>query len=124
MEKIYRSLPAIAEKAQAMEIMRRGTHDDLMLLPLSLGEHFPDWKFAQDLCLELAENNDAAIRANGVLGLAYIARTKGRLEKHLIKPIVLRELRENLAYRWRIEDAIQDINHFLQWNLAGKHLPE
>ena len=124
MEKIYRSLPVVTEKAQVLEIVKNGTQEDLMLLPLSLGEYFPDWKFAQDLCLELAGHEDAAIRGNAVLGLGYIARTKGRLEKHLVKPIILRELRENLAYKWRVEDAIQDINLFLKWNLANKHLDE
>ena len=104
----------IAEKEQALEIMKNGTQEDLMLLPLSLGEHFPDWKFAQDLCIRLTGNEDAAIRANAVLGLAYIARTKGRLEKHLVKPVILKELRENTEYRWRIEDSIAAINNFLQ----------
>ena len=120
MERHYKSLPVISDKMQALEIMMNGTHDDFMLLPLSLGEHFPDWKFAQDLCIKLAANEDAAVRANAVLGLAYIARTKGILEKHLVKPVILKELRENLEYKWRIEDAIEDINIFLKWNLANK----
>ena len=81
-------------------------------------EHFPDWKFAQDLCIKLAANEDAAVRANAVLGLAYIARTKGILEKHLVKPVILKELRENIEYKWRIEDSISDINVFLKWNLT------
>ncbi len=39
-----------------------------MILPISLGEFFPDWKFAQDTCLKLAEHEDPAIRANAILG--------------------------------------------------------
>ena len=121
MERIYKPLPIIAEKRQALEIMTNGTHDDLMRLPLSLGEHFADWKFAQDLCIEITKNKEAAIRANAVLGLAYIARTKGMLEKHIVKPVLLKELRENLDYKWRIENSVQDINFFMKWNIAYKH---
>ena len=121
MGRIYKPLPAITEKNQALEIMANGTHDDLMLLPLSLGEYFTDWKFAQDLCICLIENKEAAIRANAVLGLAYIARKRGMLEKHIVKPVLLKELRGNLDYKWRIEDSIQDINFFMKWNIAYKH---
>lgn len=38
------------------------------------------------------------------------------------KPYLLRELRENDTYRWRIIDAIKDINLFLDWHLAEKAL--
>jgi len=122
MSKLYKPLPVITDKMQALEILKNGNHEDLMLLPLSLGEYFPDWKFAQDICLKLAGSEDTAIRANAVLGLAYIARTRGLLEKHLVKPVILRELRENSEYRWRIGDSAEDINKFLKWNLAYKSL--
>lgn len=44
----------------------------------------------------------------------------GQLDERLVKPYLLRELRENDTYRWRIIDAIKDINLFLDWHLAGK----
>ena len=76
------------------------------------------WKYAQDICLRLADHSDAAIRANACLGLAYVARTQGRLEKHLVKPVLLRELRSNLEFCGRVQDAIDDINSFLKWKLG------
>jgi hypothetical protein len=88
---------------------------------LAVGEHFPDWKYAQNICLYLAEHSNDKVRANACLGLAYVARTKQRLEKHLVKPILLRELRCQTKFRWRIKDAIKDINRFLKWHLADKH---
>ena len=121
MERRYESLPEITEREQVLEVMKNGTYSDLMLLPLAVGMNFPEWKFAQDLCIEFTQNEDAAIRANAVLGLAYIARTKGTLEKHLVKPVIMKELRENIEYKWRIEDSIEDINYFLKWKLADKH---
>jgi hypothetical protein len=57
-----------------------------MRLPLGLGDSWPDWTYAQDICLRLAEHADAAVRANACLGLAYVARTQRRLEEHLVRP--------------------------------------
>ena len=91
-----------------------------MILPLSVGESEIEWKNAQDICLTLLSCPDAEIRANAALGLAYIARTKKILDKRIVKPYLLKELRENTEYRWRIIDAINDINIFLGWNLAEK----
>jgi hypothetical protein len=87
-------------------------------LPLAVGEYFLDWKYSQDECLRLAEHSSDIVRANACLGLAYVTRTKQRLEKHLVKPILLRELRYQREFRWRVEDAIKDINHYLKWHLA------
>lgn len=56
------------------------------------------------------EHESADVRANAVLGFVYIARTKGKLEKQIVKPIVLRKLRENKQYGWRILDSIEVIN--------------
>ena len=85
---------------------------------MSVGEYHPDWKFAQDLCIRLSEHENEKVRANAVLGLAYIARTKGRLEKHLVKPILLRELKNCADLRWRIIDSIEDINLFMKWDIG------
>ena len=45
-----------------------------------------------------------------------------KLDKRIVKPYLLRELRENKEYRWRIVDVINDINLYLGWNLAEKAL--
>ncbi|MMZ69202.1 hypothetical protein D1872_319940 [compost metagenome] len=51
----------------------------------------------------------------------HIARTKGELDKRIVKPIVLKELRDNEEYRGTVIDAISDINKFLNWKLAKKY---
>lgn len=116
--RLYQPLPIITQRAETEAILNHGSFDELMLLPLALGEHYPDWKYAQDVCLKLADHADDRIRANACLGLGYVARTQGKLEKHLVKPVILRELRTQTEWRWRIEDAIADINHYLGWRLA------
>ncbi len=108
-------------KLQIQEQLERGDEAELVLLPLSVGEYAKSWKEAQDVCLKLMEHNNPAIRANAALGLAYVARNHRMLDKRIVKPYLLKELRENLDFEWRIKDAISDINMFMGWNLANKH---
>ena len=104
----------------ALNELEKGDEESLLRLPLRVGEYLDQWKNAQDICLRLAEHPSAVIRANAILGLAYTARTKGMLDKRIVKPYLLQELRTNTAYRWRIEDAITEINYYLKWNIAQK----
>lgn len=119
-ELIYKPLEPLT-KLQIEEQLERGDEADLILLPLSIGEYADNWKEAQDVCLKLMEHSNPAIRANAALGLAYIARNHRMLDKRIVKPYLLKELRENVEYEWRIKDAISDINIFMGWNLASKH---
>ncbi|MEM9505356.1 MAG: hypothetical protein AAGA01_15520 [Cyanobacteria bacterium P01_E01_bin.43] len=120
--RIYRPLPVFHNKEEIEKSLNLGAMEELLILPLVVGENFPDWKYAQDICLRLAEHSSDKVRANACLGLAYVARTKQRLEKHLVKPVLLRELRCQIEFRWRIENAIEDINHHLKWHLAHKYM--
>lgn len=120
---IYKALPVYGDRAEVLKILADGSRSDLMLLSLAVGESFPDWKFAQDICLKLLSSEDEGIRANACLGLAYVARTKQRLEKHLVKPYLLRELKSQTELKWRIEDAIDDINRYLGWKISKKSPP-
>lgn len=118
-KRIYRPLDDLSTE-KIKDIIIRNQLDEVLNLPLSVGENHPNWKFAQDLCAQLATHESPEVRANAVLGFAYIARTKGKLEKHVVKPIVLRELSENHHHSGRIHDAIDDINKFLKWKLGKK----
>jgi hypothetical protein len=117
---LYRPLPVYSDKSEVTAAIARNSGDEIILLPLAIGQSFPDWKFAQDTCLKLTEHPDNKVSSNACLGLAYIARTHGRLEKHLVKPVLLRELKRQIEMKWRIEEAISDINLYLKWNLASK----
>lgn len=119
MKPIYRPLEDITYE-EAIRILESGTETERILLPLRVGQTMVDWKQAQTICIKSFESDKPVVRANAALGLAYIARTKGRLEKHLVKPLIIKELRENDEFRWRILDSIEDINSFLDWHLAEK----
>ena len=118
----YKLLPRFEMKDDVIQTLNNGNESELALLSLGGGEYFPDWKFAQDICLRLASSEDEKISANACLGLAYVARTKKKLEKHLVKPVLIRELRRHQEFKWRILDAVADINRHMGWNLAYKHL--
>ena len=117
----YQQLRILTDRSQIAAILATGSIADLELLSIAVGEDFPDWKYAQDICLQLAEHPTDNVRANACLGLGYIARNHRKLEKHLVKPVLLRELRTQTEYRGKIEDAIADINSYLGWRLAHKH---
>jgi len=121
MKPIYRPLEDITYE-EALRIHESGSLEERILLPLRAGETMVDWNQAQTICIKSFESDDLRVRANAALGLAYIARTKGQLEKHLVKPLLVKELRENIEYRWRIIDAITDINYYLGWHLEEKAL--
>jgi hypothetical protein len=112
---VYRPLPEYADTAEVDRVLESGTWDELMVLPLALGSHWPDWKYAQAICLGLADHVDPAIRANACLGLAYVARTQRNLERDRVEPVLLRELAGPLPFSGRVQDAIDDINTFLKW---------
>ena len=117
-EFLYEPLvPISLELAQKQ--LKDGNENELLLLPLRVGEYITYWNSAQDICLKLMEHSNSAIRANAALGLSYIARNHGKLNKRIVKPYLLKELRENKEFNWRIRDAIEDINLFMGWNLAS-----
>ena len=121
MERIYKPLQNLSED-EIERILADDNIEELITLPLSVGQNYPKWKFAQDLCIKLSEYPDPRVRGNAILGLAYIARTKGKLEKYIVKPVILRALREETESKWRITDALEDINLFMGWSIGIKTL--
>lgn len=121
MKPIYRPLEDVTYE-EALRLLESGTLEERILLPLRAGETMIDWKQAQTICIKSFDSDDYRVRASSALGLAYIARTKNQLEKHLVKPLLIKELRENTECRWRIIDAITDINYYLGWHLEEKAL--
>ena len=119
---IYKPLTEINSRQDANFIFENGNFEDLMLLSLSIGMQCPESEkhFAQELCIRLAGNTNAAIRANAITGLAYIARKHKWLNKRIVKPYILRELRENIEFKEQIKDSIKKINLYLGWQLNRK----
>ena len=79
-------------KDEILFVLENGSFEEMVTLPLAVGMNFPDWTFSQFICCKLCENESDLIRANAVLGLAHIARTKGKLEKEIVKPYIINEV--------------------------------
>ena len=119
MKRVYQLLPVISDE-EIERILQLGSIEELMILPLSVGENHADWKTAQNVCVELSNHSNERVRANSALGFAYTARTKGKLEKHIVKPILLELLKNCSKHRDRVIDSIQDINVYMDWNIYEK----
>ncbi|MCB0323857.1 MAG: hypothetical protein KDD69_09800 [Bdellovibrionales bacterium] len=119
--RIYQPLPFYESKEEIEQVVSRGSTEEKAVLSFAVGQNFPDWKYAQDVCLRLAEDEAQVVRVNACMGLAYIARTKGRLEKHRVKPVLLRELRQSDRFRGSVLDAIEMVNFYMNWRIASKH---
>lgn len=116
----YQPLPSYTDKSQITHILKNGTVTDLCLLVLAVGENWPDWQYAQELCLRLVEHRNSEVRASACLGLAHIAHTKGRLERERVEPILLREWNQQLGEgKGIVGDAIEDINLFMNWQISS-----
>jgi len=118
---IYKQIIDI-EDDEAIKILLHGSEEDFFSLPLSVGHYHTEWKKAQHICLKLAEHENPQIRSNAILGLSYIANTSKKLDKHLVKPHIIREYRENIEHHGTIVDAIVDINLFLGWHILEKQM--
>jgi hypothetical protein len=97
--------------------------DVLLFAGISAAYHDPDWNYAQDLCIQLYEHPNKTVRGNAVLGLVMIAKSRGILNRAAIEPILLRSLKDpESEVRMRAEDAIQEINETLNWNITKDKL--
>ncbi|MGG5372327.1 hypothetical protein [Enterococcus sp. AZ196] len=59
-----------------------------------------------------------------LMGLGEDSHSKGKLEKHIVKPILLELLKNSSEHRDRVVDSIQDINSYMNWHLGEKPLSD
>ena len=124
-EAIYEKPKPISEK-EVFEAIDNDDINRLIMIPIELGFHHENWKFIQDISVRLSEHPDSRVRANSFFGIEYSARFKGKLEKNIAKPLLLRGLRdEDPHVVARVEDTIESVNHLMGWNIGGaKHQKE
>lgn len=106
--------------AEIMQLIKDDDREALLLLPMKLGFCHESWRFIQDVCKTLSEHPDETIRANSFYGFQYTAMNLGRLEKNIIKPILLRGLKdESSLVREQAQYSIEEINRFMNWRIAS-----
>ena len=118
-ERIYEEPSPITEK----EVFRAIEEDDIERLTtvcIDLGFNHENWRFIQDISVRLSDHSNANVRGNAFFGLEYAARFRGKVEKNIVKPVLLRGLRDNDAEVVRkAQNAIDNINHLMGWSIGG-----
>lgn len=85
-----------------------------------LGFNHENWRFIQEVCVRLSEHRDPWVRSNSLLGLSYAARFRGKVEKNIVKPVLLRALEDcDERVAGVAQDAIDDINRLMRWRIGG-----
>lgn len=118
----YKTLNYIS-KQEAIKILKNNKTEELLLLPLSLGEYCPDWEFAQNICLKLANSENQNIKANAILGLSYVARNHLCLEEEQVKKAVYNVVRSKLDLKnfCRVIEAADDIHIYMKWKIGIRY---
>ena len=118
-ELTYKALEILSD-IDIDSILNSNKIDELIRLPLSVGMNHPDWKFAQDLCVKLYSHDDWRVKANALSGLELIAMSKGKLEKHIIKPILMNALKSKDFENLDIIHITNRINGRMNWKIGVK----
>lgn len=101
------------------ELIRQADDEALVYAIIVLGHYYEERAFAEQMLLKLADHANPWVRAMACKGFGHLARVHGYLDKRRVKPVLLREWREN-PHQGDIEIAFDDIRHFLKWNLGAK----
>jgi hypothetical protein len=116
---IYRA-PVPVEDREAMDAIAKDDVERLRTLPIDLGFNHENWRFIQDVCVRLSEHDDPSVRSSSLLGLSYAARFRGKVERNVVKPVLLRALKDRDSNVASVaQDAIDDINHLMKWRIGG-----
>jgi len=120
-KRIYKPLPKLTREQVKLAIQNDNI-EILVFAALSIATYDLDWKYAQDLCIQLSKHPHKTVRGNAVLALSYVARIHRRLEKNLAKPVLLNARKDpEIEVQQKAEDAIEDINLFMSWRIGNKH---
>lgn len=83
-----------------------------LLLKIVFDESFQDWKWKQDLCIEIAKSmKNPDLCGLAVTCLGHIARIHNKIEKNKVVQ-ELDSIKDKTYISCRIEDALDDINMF------------
>ena len=118
-ERSYREPQPISEK-EVFDAIRQDDVERLMRIPIELGFHHDDWRFIQDISIRLSDHADPRVRRNSLFGIEYAARFKGRVEKNVVKPVLLRALNDpDGEVSDMARETIDAVNHLMGWNIGG-----
>jgi hypothetical protein len=114
----YEPIPVLS-RAEIEDAIERDDPQQLLYAVLSAALYSDDQKWGQEICLRLASHFHPHVRGNAILGFGHIARRHSSLDQTRVKQAIERALVDPDAYvRGHAEDAADDIEHFLHWQIA------
>lgn len=112
---IYVSIPEFTKT----EMQRAITEDDiekLIYVPLFASLYYEDRDFAEEVCIKLANHSNEYIRGNSIEGFEHIARTDGKLNREVVKPIIEKGIKDESDFvRDKSEWTRDATKQFLKW---------
>jgi hypothetical protein len=112
---IYVEIPEWTRDA-VERTLRDDNPEMLLQAVIAVSMYYADWRYAQDLCVQLSSHWHFNVRGNAILGFGHIARVHGQLDRALVQPIIEAALRDTDDYvRSHGVDAADDTRHFLGW---------
>ncbi len=106
--------------SEVWEAIKSDDVEALRLLPIKLGYNHENWRFVQEISVQLSDHPDENVRGNSFRGLGYTAMNHQKLEKNIVKPILLRGLKDESEWvRVCAQDALEDVNHYMNWKIGS-----
>lgn len=75
--------------------------------------HDDDYKWVQNKCITFLQSDDLDVKRLAVICLGHLARIHSKLDKKLVIPL-LEKLRKDKDVKGVVEDALDDIDMFLE----------
>lgn len=80
---------------------------------ISITYHDDDYEWVQNKCVTFLYSNDLDVKRLAITCLGHLARIHNKLDKKLVIPL-LEELRKDKKVEGVVEDALDDIDMFLE----------
>ncbi|SRR5713226_6625776 len=100
-------------RTEAEANLTSGMPDKICDALIRITYHDPDWRWVQDMCLELTSHSDPQVSGLAVACLGHLARIHGVLDLEKVRP-TLRKLRDDPKISGRVADALDDIKTYLE----------
>jgi hypothetical protein len=111
---VYEPIPEIT-RTEIEQALKRNDPEELLIVVLSAALYLEP-EFAELICLQLTTHPHFIVRGNAILGFSHIARLHNRLNKQLVKPLIINALTDKNEYvRGHARDVREDLEHFLNW---------
>ena len=103
-------------QADVQAVLDRGDPHELLYVPIVISLDPPDCDWAERICTRLAAYPDATVRGNALVAFGHLARTCGRLNEAVVRPLIEAGLSDTDPTIWaHASDAADEIEQFLGW---------